>query len=817
MKKISLNENWSLCQIGGGETKGCIFQIEKIPCQVHDVLIKEKIIENPNIHGINHDRWIGRSDWKYEKEFYLENLEGTWNLIMEGLDTFAWVYINDELVVRNESVYMPCKIYRLQGLRQGVNRISLIFRSPFQELEKIELPENYAKYVPDFCKARVFRSGYYGFSGPLPDLVRMGIYGEIWLEQVEENGFKTVSANVSLNESLDQGEIHLEISYCNEPEEQECLYYSVTDSRGNVVASGEAPAEKKAEIKIEAPDLWWPRSHGRQETYEVCLKLLYEDRVIDMQRKKIGFRRIEKKGDFDFYINGKPLKLWGVNLTQADSVSGCYHREKIRELLYMAELANCNCIRIWGESEILPEEFYEECDDRGFLLWQDFYLGYNMYNVEEDMMELYRKEATWLVNRLKHHPSLLLWCGGNEVLLARDYQYPGVYCYGEKIFKELYPSICRELDPDRYYHMNCPSGGAYANDPSQGDSHGYTHQWFVPNVKYPVFLSENARFSPPALRTMKHMLSEEELWPEGYEGKVTRENPLPWPETWEEHSCGEKGQRWGPVEHYYDPEKPEELIYNLGAAYGEYVKQDVERVRRGKPDYMPEAPRKTKGHILWKLNNCSNLISYGLVDYFNEPQMVYYFLKRAYEPLQISFSLENHIGVWIVNDTPQQVRGTAKISVFSLEKNCFVKEKHLSFIADPDEAKFLEHLDEFGQIKKDCILTAQVFDIQGTELTRNHEFLDIERHLNFPEDSGVSVEQKGNELIFHTSHFARSIEIIGDNEGDSFGWLFEDNYFDLFPGREKKVKILGRHKKGKILVKGQYDKKYRELLLDKFV
>lgn len=813
MKRVSLNEDWSLCQIKGQETAGQVFSVKKLPCQVHDALVQEKVIENPNITGINHNLWVGESDWKYVKRFYLENAEGHWNLIMDGLDTFAQIYINGKLTAENKSAYMPCKVYGIQGLKKGVNEITLIFKAPVEELKKIKLPEEYERFVPDFCKARVFRSGYHSFSGPLPNLIRMGIFGEIWLEQVDENGFQDVSVSVSVNETLDEGSLRFEISYYKEIKKDERLRYILKKSTGEEIEEKIIPANEDVEITVGHPALWWPRSHGRQELYEVEIQLIKEKKILDTNKRYVGFRRIEKKGDFDFYINGRPVKIWGVNLSQTDSMSGCYHREKMEELLFLAELAHCNCIRVWGESELLPDEFYDTCDKKGLLVWQDFYLGYNMYNVEENMMQLYAKEAEWLVKRLRHHPGLLLWCGGNEVLLSRDFQFPDTYCYGEVIFKEIYPEICRRLDGDRYYHINCPSGGKFANDPREGDSHGYTHQWYVPQVRYPVFLSENARFSPPALRSMQRMLTEEELWPKGYNGKVNRNNPLPWPASWEEHSCGEKGQRWGPTEHYYDPESPEELIHNLGAAHSEYIKNEVERMRRGKPDYLPDAPRRTKGHILWKLNNCSNLISYGIVDYFNEPQMAYYALKRAYEPLQVSFSIEDRIGIWMVNDTPVPAQGRVIVTVFNIEENQEVNRKEIKFTVEPDESKLLSFLDDFGQIKKECVLAAQVVNNKGDICTCNFTYLDIERHLNFPEQSGITVSQNRDELVFSTKYFARSIEILGDDEGDTFGWLFEDNYFDLLPGMTKTVKIKGRHKKGKIKVKPYYDVQPLELVL----
>lgn len=807
MKRIELKDNWTLCQIRGDQTQGRIFTIGQMPCQVHDVLIADQVIEDPNIKGINHDQWVGESDWRYETVFCMDNAEGKFQLYMEGLDTFADIYLNGEWIGESKSVYMPYRIADVKGMKKGENRLRLDFKSSVRITGEIELAEEYREYVPDFCKARVFRSGFHGFSGPLPNLVRAGVYGRIWLLQEEENGFEDVSWSVGLDETMTKGSIEAEIRYCHEVSGQSSLRFAVRDQNGNTVAEGCGQAQDVLKIPVENPKLWWPRSHGEQNLYQVEITYSEGDRVCDVCRKMVGFRRILHKGNFEFYINGKPLRLWGVNLTQIDPVSGCYHRERMNHLLMMTELANCNSLRVWGESEVLPEEFYEECDRRGILVWQDFYIGYNMYNIEADMMKLYEEEAVWLVAHRKHHPCILLWCGGNEVLLSRDYQFPGVRCYGEEIFKEIFPAVCRKLDPERYYHMNCPSGGEFANDPRSGDSHGYTHQWYVPGVRYPVLLSENARFSAPALRTMKRMMTEEELWPSGYTGQNTRHDRKPWPDTWEARCCGEKGQRLGPVEHYYDADCAEDMIYNLGAAYCEYIKKDVERIRRGRPDHEAEKERRTRGHYLWKMNNCSNLISYGVIDYFGEPQMAYYALKRAYEPFQASFSVGDRIAFWLVNDTCQNKRGSARIRLFDIAENCITDEMTVSFEMTADEAKLAAYLDQFGQFKKENVLAAEVYGEEGELIAQNLEYVDIERHLPFPKDCQIQVRAEDGELVITAERFARSVEITGDEDGDEFGWIFEDNYFDLLPGMVKRVKIYGRHRKGRITVKAYYDEK----------
>lgn len=807
MKKIMLNEDWKVWQTSGDETKGRIFSVEMMPSQVEDILIGEGVVENPNLKGQNQDRWIGESDWCYEKRFSLDETEGSWNLVLEGLDTFADICLNGNLVAQSESAYMSCRVKDLQGLKRGENVLRLDFKSPWKILEQLMLSGEQEELVPAFCRARVFRSGFHEFSGPLPDLVRIGVYGDIYLERVEKNGFSNLAVTVGVDETLHSGQIHVEAGYCHECSD-ESLHYRLRAIDGENILEGNARCSGMSGVwdwEVDGPDLWWPRTHGEQALYELELTLVSQGEVLDKRRKQIGFRRLEKRGDMDFLINGHPLKLWGGNLAQADTVSGCYHRDRMKELLLLAQMANFNCLRVWGESEILPEEFYEECDRRGILLWQDFYLGFNMYSEEEKMLELCRREAEELVDRLKSHPSILLWCGGNEVLLSRDYQYPGKYCYGEPIFQEIYPEVCARLDPGRYYHPNSPWGGEYANDPESGDTHGYTHLWYVPGARFPVFLSENCRVSTPVMRTMQRMMSPQELWPEGYRGQNTKKVRRAWPRTWEKHNSNQGVIKLGPVEHYYDADDAESLIYNIGAAHCEYIRKDVERFRRGKTASKPEGERKTKGHILWKFNNCSNMISYGVVDYFNEPQMAYYALKRAYEPIQVSFEIEDRISVWLVNDTMETRHGNVEVGLFSLSQNRQTASLTRSFEIRPDESRLVTFLDEFGQFRRENVLIARVWDENGHLIAENVDYVDIERHLDFPQDTGLRIWQEEEEVVIAAEKFARCVELTGQERGDEFGWLFEDNYFDLVPGTEKRVRVLGRHDQGVIRAKAYYD------------
>lgn len=803
MKRISLNDGWEL----EGPVEGNPLEGVVLPAQVHDVLLANKIIVNPNITGHNKDRWIGEGVWVYRKSFWIEEGESEYNIRFEGIDTFADILLNGDKIGRNESAYMPLYLKRVP-VHEGMNELGVVVYPPREILERIELPEKYQDRLLEFCKARVFRSGFTDYSGPMPDLIRMGIYGNVILEQIEKAGIIEAPMDVQLNSRQDQGRITVQLAYVGQKNadnaaircriyepDGELVYTKVTDGMPETLT-----------MCVDYPKLWYPRTHGTQELYRVKVDLFVEQVLQDSLEKVVGFRRVEQRGTFDFYINGRPVKIYGANLAHADTMTGAYPkvRNKLYELLDLAEMGHFNCLRIWGESEILDDDFYEECDRRGILLWQDFYLGWGMFSEEPDMLDMCRREAEQLVKRLKHHPSLLLWCGGNELFWSRDMVYPGEYCFGEPIVTEVYPDVCRRLDPGRYYHCSSPSGGRFSNDPLGGDTHGYTHLWYVPGREYPVFLSENCRVSTPPLRSMKKMMTQKELWPEGYRNICTKKNPLCWPETWCDHNTNDGDIKVGPIEHYYDAENVQELIYRLGAAHSEYIKKQIEGFRRGRPIWDAIGPRRTKGHMLWKLNNNSNIISYGVVDYFNEPSMAYYALKRAYEPFQISFSIEDTIGVWAVNDTAKMMEGTVEVSLIEMLTGRVLHRKKFEFACEPDEAILLGSLDSFGQFSKNTVLAAEALDRTGTILAENTDYTEIERALNFPRKGNLKAEIQGDELVLYTDTFARSVELTGEEDGDEFGWLFEDNYFDLIPGKEKRVRVRGRHSKGIIHIQPYY-------------
>ena len=780
------------------------FDAPHMPMDVHGLLMEKGIIENPNIRGDSSDiQWISDHAWIYLAHFPGD--QGAYEkarLILKGIDTFADVYLNGEFLGSCQDVYLPA-VFPVTGRLQQENTLVIYVKSPLPILESIQVREDLKERIPISVKWRVLYSAYSDYVGPKPRLIHMGIFDDLCIEAWNE---RILHLDVDSDVDLCADTAHIHVT--PECDGGDHIRLSIYDPDGILISEEVIPVLGTSSIAMEHPRLWWPRSMGDQPMYTVKAQLFASGNICDCTEKKIGLRDLKMIGDFDFRMNGLPLKLWGACLMPLDSSTGCYSIERLHRIIELAELASFNCFRSWGEDGRLPDAFYEACDKHGIMVWQDFFTSYAVYDTNPEMEDLMKLEAECQVRRLKHHPCILLWCGGNESLMHRDYEFPDLPYPNLKIFTEIFPEVCHRLDPGRYYHVSSPYGGAYANDPLHGDTHGYTHIWYVPGNMHPNFLSENCRVSTPALRAMKVMMKPEDLWPEGYDGLQKKNSPYPWPEVWNKYNSNFGYVKLGEIERFYDAEDLDSMLYRIGWGHGYYIRSRVERYRRGYP--IEQAPRKeriTKGHLLWAFNNSCNHIFFGVIDYFCEPFIAYYSLRRAYSPVLLSFDVGNFINLWLTNDTITAHKGTYFVQLFDPLSNRPVKFKSGEYCIEPDESKPICSLDDFGQFKSNCILHAWAVDQSGEKVAESIDYCQLERQMRFPEDGTITASVKGDELVLSTDRYARSVEILGfDEDGNEFGWLFEDNYFDMIPGFEKRVRIVRGKPSGKIVIKAYYFK-----------
>jgi beta-mannosidase len=325
----------------------------------------------------------------------------------------------------------------------------------------------------------------------------------------------------------------------------------------------------------------------------------------------------------------------------------------------------------------------------------------------------------------------------------------------------------------------------------------------VPGYDFLNFASEDTRIAAPPLKSMKRFFEPEDLWPDGYTQSVTHGVQLPWPETWEKYaftySRDPSERKIGPVELFHDATNAGELVYRLGAAEGLYYTDTIERQRRGRPADDDSSRRRCGGYIAWKYNDSWPEIYSAKVDYFLEPYLPYYAIRRAYAPVLVSIEIGTYISVWVVNDSVEQIAGTLTVRLFHMDRNSVTREVSREAVVAPDASTPVLRLDEagIGSFRREHVVHAELVDPSGRLIARASSLTGIDRRLIFP-DAKLTVAVDKGVIVLTTDRFARSVFLEGNADGDEFGWLFEDNWFDLLPGETKRVRVLGRHNSGKI-------------------
>lgn len=817
-RRIDLVQGWELRQ-AGDETW---MSIDRMPAQVADVLLQKGILpEEVKIGWCQSAKWVAEREWEYRLTF--PKPEGKCcALVMEGLDTLADIYLNGEHIGSHDDFYLPDRLDITEKC-EAENVLMIRFHSVMEWLDQREMPEHLRNAV---LKCKLLRKPLHdfpmingeeeaGYQGAIPYFTPVGVYGDIYLETWESARITADEIRTSLEQERHLGKVCWEIAWESAPglDREMLTVHAVLKDDGGTVASqvvevqaAENSFAAAGELKAEDPALWWPRGFGPQNLYtlELVVRKGQDKEIVDRLEKRVGFRQVEMPVPLSFLINGKKVRLWGGSMDPMQGYTHCYQPERADRVLDMVENANMNTLRIWGEGIPLPNAFYEEADRRGILIWQEFFMGHGAYPDDDAYEHKCVEEAEFLIRRLRHHACLLMWCGGNETIMGAEYidEKP----YGERIVKEAFPKLVKRLDSERFYHVNSPYGGAWANDPRKGDTHTYDCVWEYPYREYPNFLSENIRTSPPVKHSLQRMI-QGDLWEEGTDVRVTCPNQAIMPANWRQRShlgaCGERksGDYW----EYYDACDADGLLYNMGASYGAEIKRMGEMVRRGSRGEA-EYTKRTKGYMACKLLDTWPKVYCAIIDYFQEGFIPYYATKRVLSPVIASFAREESIRLYVANDSPEDFAGTVELGLYDLRKETFREKDRVAVAVPQGDCKVAYDLERFCFFSKDCILYARVTDSEGREMSTCIDYVDVERHLPF-QDPLLHVELEGDVLCIRSEHFARCVGITGNCDKDEFGWLFDDNCFDLMPGMVRRVKILGRHDHGEITVKGRYSKK----------
>ncbi|UVI30225.1 beta-mannosidase [Paenibacillus spongiae] len=793
MNKLSLNGQWAF-----KKTTDADWLTGQVPGSVVADMLNLGMLDDPFYRDNDkHTTEAAKHDYEYRRQFTVDAdllAQDKVLLVCEGLDTLSEVRINDTLIATTDNMHRTYEFDIKPYIRTGANDIHILFRSPVKYIhEKNAVNDLWTVNLNDMPFAHLRKAHYmFGWDwGPVvPDA---GIWRNIYIQTFSEARLQ----DVYMTQHHGEGKVVLDVAV--QPDNwsggQLEIEVLVTEPNGRTL-SGTATVEQQKStisIAIKDPQIWWPNGYGKQPLYDVEIALKKEGTLLDRQVKRIGLRTITVRQEpdewgesFEVVINGEAIFSMGGNYIPEDNVLSRCSREKTQRLIQDCVAANHNMIRVWGGG-IYPEDyFFDLCDEYGLIVWQDFMFSCAVYDMNDAFAETIRQEAIDNIRRIRHHASLGLWCGNNELELGwADWGFPKTpklrFDY-LKQFEILLPEVVKEHDPNQFYWPASPSsGGSFdkPNDPDRGDVH-YWEVWHgtTPFTAYRDyyfrFCSEFGFQSFPELKTIESFTEPGDRNVFSYIMEQHQRCP------------GGNGKILSQIsENYLYPKDLDSLVYVSQLLQADAIKYGVEHWRRHRGRCM--------GAIYWQLNDCWPVASWSSIDSFGRWKALHYASKRFFNPLLVSaMETGTKVELHVSNESPDAVpallewklrdAGSAVLEQGSMEMNVdrlsSVKAIEFDFaqqLADHDRLR--SSYFEFSLKREGDIVS------EGTVLfvkPKHFEFADPNLTATvYEEADAFHIRVEGQA-------FAKFVELkLRDAD-----CRFSDNYFDVSANAPKEVTVL---------------------------
>ncbi|MBS3765966.1 glycoside hydrolase family 2 protein, partial [Candidatus Bipolaricaulota bacterium] len=544
MKKLDLNGKWKFKSADGAK-----WMDARVPGDIYSDLLENGEIPDPFAGKNESDvQWVARTDWIYKKEFEVKDeflKQEKQVLDFKGLDTVAEISMNGTRVGEAKNAHRRYEYDVSDYLQKGRNLLKILFQSPveygLEQKEKYKFDLSPHRYPVDQPGREFVRKPQCHFGWDWgPSLPAVGVYRD-----VELAGFSGPRIRYLKTEQNFHGkDVLLKVKAGLDvptPGDYEFKTHIGGEKTSDLLHLEPGRSEITREVKLEKPDLWWPVEYGEQALYDLQVRI-----GCDGQVRSLGFRKFElvreedSKGEsFYFRVNGTPVYAKGANTVPIDALPGRITRDRYASMIESVVSANMNTLRVWGGGIYESDEFYELCDRKGVLVWQDFCFACSPYPANEDFLGNVKEEVKYQIQRLGSHPSLVLWCGDNEnEWLGKEGEYDTEDVSREDLvddYSRLNETIRRaveEEDPGRPLWPSSPTspGRRSPNDQPTGD----THYWDVwhggkPFSNYlttkPRFVSEFGYQSFSSEELLREIVSKDELNPTAPELEYRQRHP----------------------------------------------------------------------------------------------------------------------------------------------------------------------------------------------------------------------------------------------------------------------------------------------------
>ncbi len=810
--EIALHSDWQFRQANQEE-----WLPATVPGTVHTDLFENGRIGDPFYRTNERDQqWIEQEDWEYRTIINASSdliVKDKIILDFQGLDTYSDIFLNDSLIRKTNNMFRGWQVDVSNIIRKGENELRIYFHSPCKVTEPkydslsyilpVSSNDRSEKKLSVFSRKAPYHFGWdWG-----PRFVTSGIWKPVTLRAWDTAIIKEVYIDQkSLNEQA--ANLLLNLTYETTRPFFGTIQVSIDDTmiKESTIDLVHGSQTDNLFLSIENPVLWWPNGLGEQKIYKIDISLLKDEKIVHSKTIKTGLRTIElvQEGDrhgtsFYFKINGKAVFMKGANYIPQDNFLPRVTNRQYQHTLQSAREANMNMIRVWGGGIYENDIFYDLCDENGLLVWQDFMFSCAMYPGDSFFLENVRNEAIEQVKRLRHHPSMALWCGNNEILMKwqtwknnvneegnqpRLWNNPGdsvqiIRAY-QHIFKDILPNAVEAHGRSVPYWESSPMAkDGNVDDWKSGDSHYWGVWWgqepfeaYRKNIGR--FMSEYGFQSFPEFKTIQ-AFTEAEDW--DIYSEVMKAH--------QKSSIGNKTIASYKDLYFRNPTDFKSYLYISQLLQAEGVKTAIEAHRINKPTNM--------GSLIWQLNDCWPAASWSGIDYHGRWKALHYYAKRAFEDIILAFEADDdNIQIHAVTDRYEELKGSLVIELFDFSGKRIwsdymkvkVRENASGEIWKESKKNLLRKLHENEVYLNARLLNEKELIAENMFLFVPHRDLnleDVEIKLDFFQEAGKQfVKLRSNKTALGVCFETENLEL-----------QFSDNFFTLHPKTEKVVEIKG--------------------------